>query len=90
MLCVATIFVIDPAFQYHMPFGNIKAVYSNERYQNSGMIKHTEYDSVIIGSSVTSNFRASWFDELFNCKTLKLSYPGGCFSDFDTALIICF
>lgn len=73
-----------------MPFGNIKAVYSNERYQNSGMIKHIEYDSVIIGSSVTSNFRASWFDELFNCKTLKLSYPGGCFSDFDTALSYAF
>ena len=73
LLCIGTIVVIDPAFQYHMPFGNIKAVYSNERYQNSGMTKHFEYDSVIVGSSVTSNFRVSWFNELFDCKTLKLS-----------------
>ena len=90
MLCIVTIIVIDPAFQYHMPFAGIKAVYSNERYQNSGMIKHSEFDSVIIGSSVTSNFRVSWFDELFGGKTLKLSYPGGCLSDFDTALSYAF
>ena len=90
LLCIGTIVVIDPAFQYHMPFGNIKAVYSNERYQNSGMTKHFEYDSVIVGSSVTSNFRVSWFNELFDCKTLKLSYPGGCLSDFYTALSYAF
>lgn len=90
LLCILTVVVIDPAFQYHMPLGSIKAVYSNERYQNSGITKHSEYDSVIVGSSVTSNFRVSWFNELFDCKTLKLSYPGGCLSDFDTALSYAF
>lgn len=86
LLCIATVFILDPAFQYHLPFPGIQATYTNERYQNAGLIKNQDYDSICIGSSVTSNFRASWFDERFGGKTLKVSYPGGTFSDFDTAL----
>lgn len=84
--CAAVVIVLDPAFQYHLPFAGIEATYTNERYQNAGLIKNQDYDSICIGSSVTSNFRASWFDERFGGKTLKVSYPGGTFSDFDTAL----
>ena len=40
------------------------------------LAEHFDYDSVIIGSSMTENFRASWFDEAFSCKTIKLSYSG--------------
>lgn len=90
VLCCSFIIIIDPAFQYHMPFKNIKPVYSNERYQNAGLAKHLEYDSVILGSSVTSNFRASWFDELFGGKTIKLSLPGASFKDFDITLDLAF
>ncbi len=86
LLSAITVFILDPAFQYHLPFRGIEATYTNERYQNAGLIKHQDYDSLCIGSSVTSNFRASWFDERFGGKTLKVSYPGGTFSDFDRAL----
>ena len=86
VLCATVVIALDPAFQYHLPFAGIEATYTNERYQNAGLIKHQDYDSICIGSSVTSNFRASWFDERFGGKTLKVSYPGGTFSDFDTAL----
>lgn len=86
ILCAATVFLLDPAFQYHLPLSGIEATYTNERYQNAGLIKNEAYDSICIGSSVTSNFRASWFDERFGGKTLKVSYPGGTFSDFDLAL----
>lgn len=84
--CAAVVIILDPAFQYHLPFAGIQATYTNERYQNAGLIKNQQYDSICIGSSVTSNFRASWFDERFGGKTLKVSYPGGTFSDFDAAL----
>ena len=86
LLSAATVLVLDPAFQYHLPLPGIEATYTNERYQNAGLIKNQDYDSVCIGSSVTSNFRASWFDERFGGKTLKVSYPGGTFADFDIAL----
>ena len=86
ILCALTVLLLDPAFQYHLQFPGIEATYTNERYQNAGLIKHEDYDSICIGSSVTSNFRASWFNERFGGKTLKVSYPGGTFSDFDLAL----
>lgn len=86
LLCAAVVLVLDPAFQYHLPLPGVEPVYSNERYQNAGLLKNEDYDALIIGSSTTSNFRASWFDELFGGKTLKASFPGGTFGDFDTAL----
>lgn len=89
-ICIAAIIVIDPAFQYHKSILGIKPVYSNERYQNSGIIKNYDYDSVVLGSSVTANFRASQFDELFGGKTVKLTFPGGCFKDFDSALSLAY
>ena len=90
-LCGAAVFYLDPAFQYHAPGSRgIHAVYSNERYQNAGFAKNLEYDTVILGSSVTANFRPSQFNELFDAKTVKLTFPGGCFQDFETALDLCF
>lgn len=89
-LCILTVVIVDPAFEYHKPFEFIKPVYSNERYQNAGIIKNFDYDSVILGSSVTANFRASEFDKFFGGKTAKLTFPGGCFEDFDTALSFAF
>lgn len=90
ILCIAFVVYIDPAFQYHVPFDGINSVYLNERYQNAGMAKNFDYDSVVLGSSVTSNFKVSEFDEYFGGKTLKLTFPGGCFSDFNTALSTAF
>lgn len=90
VVCAGVVYGIDPSFQYHLPYGNIKAVYLNERYQNAGLAKNLEYDTVILGSSVTANFRLSQFNELFDAQTVKLTFPGGCFSDFETALNLCF
>lgn len=90
ILCIAFVIYIDPAFEYHMPFDGIPAIYSNERYQNAGIAKNFDYDTVVLGSSVTSNFKVSEFDKYFGGKTVKLSFPGGCFSDFDTALSTAF
>ena len=49
ILCAGTVFVLDPAFQYHLPFAGIEATYTNERYQNAGLIKNQDYDSICIG-----------------------------------------
>lgn len=67
--------VIDPFFHYHKPLDSLKPVVNNERYQNPGIAKHFEYDSVIVGSSMTQNFRVSEFNETFGCDTVKLTYP---------------
>ncbi len=70
----AAIGVIDPFFQYHRPLFGMEPLVDNERYQNPGIADHFPYDSVILGSSMTENFRAGWFDEAFGCSSVKLSY----------------
>lgn len=77
LLIVAGIqIVIDPLFLYHKPYFGLQPVITNERYQNAGIAKHFDYDNVIIGNSMSENFRASWFDERLGGNTVKLTASG--------------
>ena len=76
-LWAAAMLLIDPYFHYHKPWFGMQPVITDNRSQNPGMARHFDYDSIIIGSSMTENFRASWFDAAFDCRTLKLSYEAG-------------
>ena len=62
IVCGSAIFAIDPYYHYHTPWFGLQATPFQERYCNAGLAEHFDYDSVIIGSSMTENFRASWFD----------------------------
>ncbi|MCI9314250.1 MAG: hypothetical protein HFI57_04585 [Lachnospiraceae bacterium] len=75
-LAAALVIWVDPFFQYHEPLDNFPYLVDNQLSQNPGMAKHMEYDSVILGSSMTVNFNTRWFDELLGLKTLKLNYSG--------------
>lgn len=82
MLCIAIVVIIDPYFHYHAPIGGAY-IMDNERYQNYGIIRHFEYDAIITGTSMTENFKASEFDELFNVKSIKVACEGGDFPEID-------
>lgn len=73
---IALVVYVDPFFQYHEPLEDFPYVVDNQINQNPGMAKHMDYDSVILGSSMTVNFNTNWFEELMGLKTLKLSYSG--------------
>ena len=66
------------------------AVFTNERYQMAGLIRHQDYSQVVMGTSLVANYRASWFTEGTGEKTLKISFPDGWISEFDTALDLVF
>ncbi|MBP8785822.1 MAG: hypothetical protein KBH12_10095 [Synergistaceae bacterium] len=51
--------------------------FREERYQNAGLAKNYEYDTVIVGTSMTQNFRSSYIDNKLNTKSLRLSMAGG-------------
>lgn len=68
------IIVVDPVFHYHKPLKGLEPLIDDERYQNPGIAKFFEYDSVLTGSSMTQNFRASEFNDTFQCSTVKLTY----------------
>lgn len=67
---------IDPFFQYHAPLEKFPYLVDNQLNQNPGMAKNMEYDSVILGSSMTVNFNTNWFEELLDLRTIKLNYSG--------------
>ena len=65
-----TIFV-DPLFHYHAPSKGLQYPLYDDVYMDDGIVRNFDYDSIIIGSSMAANFKASLFDELFGTHTIK-------------------
>lgn len=71
-------FIIDPFQQYREPkLYKTGKWREEERYLNAGLIRNQNYDTVLIGSSMTRNFSEEYIKNLFNWKTLKLTMSGG-------------
>lgn len=86
---ILTIFnyLIDPFQQYRVPkFYTLANYRENERALNSGLIKNSDYDSVIIGSSMTRNFDTNYLNELLGWKSLKLTMSSASQKDIKKTL----
>ena len=86
-LCLLMLFamptiIIDPFFHYHAPYDNVSYYLSNERYQNDGILRHFEYDSIIIGSSMSQCFKTSEYDALFGASSVKVPLAGAYLREF--------
>ena len=66
---------VDPFFHYRAPREGIAYDMQSERYLNDGILKHFDYDAILLGSSVTMNFQTSQCDALFGCRTVKAPHP---------------
>lgn len=77
--------VIDPLYHYHAPVGGTAPYLFNQVYQMPGVASHFQYDSAIVGTSMTENFRVSWFEEM-GLHAVKLSYSGARSLDIRTVL----
>lgn len=80
------VFCIDPFYHYHDAWFGLPVVLENAVYQTPGAARNFTYDSVIIGTSMTENFHAKWFDEALGWNTLKLSYSGARTDDLQAIL----
>lgn len=87
---LTTVVCVDPFFHYHKPLQNFPYLVDNQLSQNPGMAKHMDYDSVILGSSMTVNFNTGWFQELMGLNTIKLSYSGAYPKDQSNIMKIIF
>ena len=85
LLCAAFVWAVDPCFYYH-GIGKLGAVFFNERYQDAGLAKNTDADTVIVGTSLTANYRVSHVERVFGGTAVKLTIPDGYLSEFDAAL----
>ncbi len=85
LLAIPTLY-IDPFFHYHAPIEGVSYLFENERYQNDGILRNYEYDSVIIGTSMTQNFKSSEADALFGVNSVKVPMAGGYFKEIGDRL----
>lgn len=88
LVCMLTVVVIDPFFQYHGPLPGVGYVIDNQLSQNPGIARRFEYDSVILGSSMTINFDTELFAQTMGLNTIKLSYNGAYPRDIDNIMTI--
>ena len=68
-------FAVDP-LQLYRKATFYRPFYHNERAYVAGLAKHFDYDSVIIGTSMTENFTKKQVDKTLGINVLKLSISG--------------
>ena len=82
VLVGTTVCIVDPYFHYHAPdTGRWYYELNNERYQNDGILRHFDYDAMIIGNSMSHNFKTSEMNELFGVNAVKTTFSGGDYSE---------
>ncbi|MBQ6576044.1 MAG: hypothetical protein IJL90_08065 [Lachnospiraceae bacterium] len=83
VMIAAAVVIIDPFVHYHAPYFHLAAAETEERGQQIGVAKNMSYDTAIIGSSMSENFEAGWFDDgILGNSTVKLSMQGAHFDDY--------
>ena len=80
------IVTVDPFFHYHKPIEGVAYTLDNSRYQNDGIVRHFSYDTLITGTSMTSNFKTTECDALFGGKSVKTPFHGGTFREVNDHL----
>ena len=68
--------IIDPYFHFHAPINGMSYSFSEEIYVNNGILRHFDYNGIIIGTSMTQNFKTSEADKLFDRKFVKTPFSG--------------
>lgn len=74
---------IDPYFHYHKPVAFLEYPLNDQRYINDGIVKHFDYNAIITGTSMTENFKKTECDDIFGCKSVKVSFSGGYYKEVD-------
>ena len=77
IVIAGAIAIVDPFFHYHKPLEQLSYRLGNQSYINPGIVRHFEYDSLIAGTSMTENFKTSYFKEVLGVNAVKVPYSGG-------------
>ncbi len=77
----AVVVTVDPYFHYHAPLKGLYYELNNERSQNDGILRHFDYDAMIIGTSMAENFKTSEADEIFEANFVKTTFAGGTYKE---------
>lgn len=72
---------IDPFMHYGRGRSFLEYPLKYERYQNDGIARHYDYDSIITGTSMCQNFKCSEFDEIFGGCAIKIANSGASYHE---------
>lgn len=81
LLVAALVVFADPFYHYHRPWGEMKIYLYNTVYQSPGQAENFDYDTALLGSSMTENNRPSWYREVGE-EPVKIAYSGARTEDF--------
>ena len=81
-------YIIDPYCHYRASEDRkIITAFANERYIHDGIIRYFDYDAIMIGTSMTENFKTSEFDELFQVNSVKVPFSGASYKEINDMLM---
>ncbi len=73
-------YIFDPLYQYH--YSADDNYFLAPRYSSAGLIKNYEYDSVVMGSSMTQNFDLQDFKNQMGLNAIKVTMGGMNLADY--------
>ena len=87
--CAAVVWYVDPCLYYRMP-DKWQPIFFSERYQGAGLAKNVPADTVLVGTSMAANYRASEVGETFGGSAVRITIPDGYLSEFDKVMDVTF
>lgn len=81
------VIIVDPYFHFHKPFSFQSYRLYDERYSNDGISRHFEYDAMIIGTSMSQNFKPGEMDALFGTTSIKAPFAGAGYKELSEHLL---
>lgn len=86
LLLAGIIIFIDPYFHFHKPIKGISYILEDERYQNDGILRNFDYDTILIGTSIDENSKTTDVEAFFGGRAVKVPFTGGYFSELSFTL----
>ncbi len=81
------VIIIDPFTRYHAPWFGLAAVETDERCTAVGLARNLDYDTALVGSSMSENFNYKWFEDgVFGNKCVKIPLQGAYYCDYEPVL----
>ena len=73
----ALVIIIDPFTRYHAPWFGLAPVETDERTTAIGLARNLDYDTALVGSSMSENFNYKWFEDgIIGNKCVKIALQG--------------
>ena len=77
---IVAVSIADPLSLFHKPWTGDEYYIGDLRIQAAGIIRHKEFDSIILGSSMAANFSGKEASNIWDSRFVNLSAQGSWFS----------